>query len=122
MAYILADEGEHLQRALQLARIAESQAPNNPNILDTLGWIYYKQRSYELAINKLLGSLNINPDNPITNYHLGWAYYDTGRYEKAREYMKIALKLNPNFEGAQKARKYNWWIGILLFEKKFPKL
>ncbi|WP_169400735.1 tetratricopeptide repeat protein [Desulfobacter curvatus] len=104
MAYILADEGKDLQKALHLARIAESQVPNNPNILDTLGWIYYKQKSYELAITKLLDSLNINPDNPVTNYHLGWAYYDTGRYEKAREYMRIALKLNPNFEGAEKAR------------------
>ena len=104
MAYILANEGKHLQRALYLARIAELQAPNNPNILDTLGWIYYKQKSYDLAINKLLGSLNINPNNPLTNYHLGWAYYDTGKYEKARAYMKIALKLNPNFEGAEKAR------------------
>ncbi len=104
MAYILAQEGKDLQKALHLARIAESQAPKNPNILDTLGWIYYKQRSYELAIKTLLDSLTINPDNPVTNYHLGWAYYDTGRYEKAREYMKIALKLNPNFEGAVKAR------------------
>lgn len=105
LAYILANEGQHMQKALSLARIAETKHPDNPYILDTLGWVYYKQKSYDLAINKLEESLKRAPDNPITNYHLGWAFYDTGRYEQARQYMKKALELNPNFEGARKARE-----------------
>ncbi|MCG8549596.1 MAG: tetratricopeptide repeat protein [Desulfobacterales bacterium] len=105
LAYILANEGRNMQRALSLARIAETKYPDNPYILDTLGWVYYKQKSYDLAINKLEESLKRAPDNPITNYHLGWAFYDTGRYEQARQYMRKALELNPNFEGARKARE-----------------
>ncbi|WP_321491331.1 tetratricopeptide repeat protein [uncultured Desulfobacter sp.] len=105
LAYILANEGGQMQRALSLARIAEAKYPDNPYVLDTLGWVYYKQKAYDLAINKLEESLKMAPDNPITNYHLGWAYYDTGRYEQARQCMKKALKLNPDFEGARRARE-----------------
>ncbi len=104
LAYLLAEEGQHLQNALHLARIAESKDQLNPNYIDTLGWVYYKQKAYELAIHKLQKSLEINPDIPLTHYHLGWAYYDTGRYENARDQMRQALKLSSDFEGADKAR------------------
>ena len=104
LAYLLAEEGKDLQKALHLARIAESQAPNDPNVLDTLGWVYYKQKAYDLAIFKFLESIKINPNSPYPHLHLGWAYYDTGRFEKAREHMKIALNLNPDVKGGDKAR------------------
>ena len=104
LAYLLAEEGKELPKALHLARIAESQDPNNPNVLDTLGWVYYKQKAHELAIAKLTESIKINPDFALSHLHIGWAYYDTGRYEDARKHMKTALKLNPDLKGADKAR------------------
>ena len=104
LAYLLAEEGRELQKALHLARIAESQESSNPNYLDTLGWVYYKQKSYDLAINKLQESLKINQNSAVTNYHLGWAYYEMGKFEEARAQMRLSLKLDPDFVGSRKAR------------------
>jgi tetratricopeptide (TPR) repeat protein len=104
LAYLLAEEGKDLQKALHLALFAESQGPEDPNVLDTLGWVYYKQKAYDLAIYKLSESVKRNPGSALSHLHLGWAYYDTGRYEQAREHMKTALKLDPNFKGGKEAR------------------
>lgn len=104
LAYLLAEEGKDLQKALHLALFAESQGPEDPNVLDTLGWVYYKQKAYDLAIYKLSESVRRNPGSALSHFHLGWAYYDTGRYEQAREHMKTALKIDPNFKGAKEAR------------------
>ena len=43
MAYILAEEGKDLDQALTLAQRAKQQHPNEPNVADTMGWIYIKK-------------------------------------------------------------------------------
>ena len=104
LAFILAETNSSMYEALRLAKIARDKEPNNPDFLDTLGWIYYLQGSYDLALPLLEESVKINPQSPIANYHLGWAYYDKHQFEKARAHMKKALELNPDFKGAEKAR------------------
>jgi tetratricopeptide (TPR) repeat protein len=104
LAFMLAETNASIYEALRLAKTARDKEPNNPDFLDTLGWIYYLQGSYDMALSVLEESVEINPQNPIANYHLGWAYYDKKQFEKARVHMKKALELNPNFKGAEKAR------------------
>ena len=104
LAYLLAEGKSSLYEALRLAKIARDKDPKNPDYLDTLGWIYYLQGSYDLALRELEDSIDINPKNPVTHYHLGWAYYDTQKFEDARKHMKKALDLDPEFKGADKAR------------------
>nr|NJM02511.1 tetratricopeptide repeat protein [Desulfobacula sp.] len=104
LAYLLAEGKTSLYEALRLAKIARDKDPKNPDYLDTLGWIYYLQGSYDLAIRELEDSIDINPKNPVTHYHLGWAYYDTQKFEDARKHMRKALELDPEFKGADKAR------------------
>ena len=43
LAYIYAEEGTNLDMALQLATDAKQGLPDNPDVDDTLGWIYYKK-------------------------------------------------------------------------------
>ena len=50
LAWILAESGEELDRALQLAQSATATAPDAPELLDTLGWVHYKNNQPELAI------------------------------------------------------------------------
>ncbi|HKL81358.1 MAG TPA: tetratricopeptide repeat protein, partial [Desulfobacter sp.] len=104
LAFMLAETKSSMYEALRLAKTARDKEPNNPDFLDTLGWIYYLQGSYDMALPVLEESVKINPQNPIANYHLGWAYYDKKQFEKARAHMKKALELNPDFKGAEKAR------------------
>jgi len=104
LAFILAETKTSLYEALRLAKTARDKDPNNPDYLDTLGWIYYLQGSNDLALRELEESININPNNPVTHYHLGWAYYETRKYEEARTHMAKALELDPGFKYADKAR------------------
>ena len=104
LAYLLAESKSSLYEALRLAKVASEQDDKNSDYLDTLGWVYYLQGNYDLAIRKLEESLKLNPDNPISHFHLGWAYYDSQKYEEARKHMAKALELDPNFKGADEAK------------------
>jgi tetratricopeptide (TPR) repeat protein len=105
LAYMHAEAGTNLDVALGLAQTAKAGRPNDPDVSDTLGWIYYKRNLANLAIPPLEESLRANPSNALYQYHLGLAYLKEGRKDSAREALEKALKLQPNFDGASEARK-----------------
>ena len=105
LAWNYAEHGGDLDQALSLAQTARKQAPNDPEIADTLGWVYYKKSIFGLAILQFKDCLAKLPDNPLVLYHLGMAYYKNGDKDPARETLQQALQLNQNFPGAQEARK-----------------
>jgi tetratricopeptide (TPR) repeat protein len=105
LAFIYAEQGVNLDRALQLATAAKQGLPDNPDVDDTLGWIYYKKDMASVAIRPLEESLKRRPDTPEVLYHLGLAYAKTGDEAKAREALERALKLNPQFPGSDVARQ-----------------
>ncbi|MFO7754297.1 MAG: tetratricopeptide repeat protein, partial [Desulfobacteraceae bacterium] len=105
LAFILAEKETNLDRALKLARFARQKRPEDPNVLDTLGWVYYKKGSFGTAVSELEESLKINPDNPLARYHLGMCLYRSGKYEDARKQLKRALNIDPDFKGAHSAKE-----------------
>ncbi len=92
LAYRLADNNEGLDQALTLARKAKEKYPDDPRIMDTLGWVYYKRGLYANAITELHDSLKKMPENPEVNYHLGMAHYQNGDTDLARKYLNLARK------------------------------
>ena len=105
LAVIYAEQGTNLDMALQLAQTAKQGLPENPDVDDTLGWIYYKKDMANLAIRPLEESLKRRPDHPEVLYHLGLAYAKLGNEAKARESLERALKINPSFPGSDVARQ-----------------
>ena len=75
-----------------MAQKAVERFPNDPNIADTLGWIYYQRGEYERAYGQFQKLLDQKADNPIFNYHLGMVLYKQGRRQEAREYLEKALE------------------------------
>jgi len=53
LAWIYAERGERLQRALALAESARTRAPQNPAFLDTLGFVQLRRREYTAAVETL---------------------------------------------------------------------
>ena len=104
LAFLLADRNAELDRALKLASFARGKRSEDPDILDTLGWVYYKKGSFRSALSELEESLAIKPDNALACYHMGMALYQSGKYEEARTFLKKALNLDPSFKGAESAR------------------
>jgi tetratricopeptide (TPR) repeat protein len=105
LAWIYAESGGNLDMALQLAQIAKSQLPDQPEVNDTLGWIYHKKGLSSLAVPALLQSVEKDPKNAVYLYHLGMAYAGNGDKDKARAALEKALALDANFNGAAQARE-----------------
>lgn len=105
LAYIYAEDGANLDTALKLAQSARKELPENPEVGDTLGWVYYKRELPSLAVAPLEESVKQRPDNPQILYHLGMTYAKLNQKAKARETLERALKLSSDFPGADTARQ-----------------
>ena len=83
-----------------------SRNPDSPQILDTLGWIYYEKGLYDNAVALLKDSSEkLENREPTVLYHLGMAYHRSGRKVEARDALSKALALNKTFPGTNEARK-----------------
>jgi len=105
LAYLLALQDKDIDVALGLAQKAKEKQPDNPAIMDTLGWIYYKKGLYDAAIRELQGSAEKIPENASVRYHLGLAYNENGNKELAKKEFAEALRIDEEFEGSDNARK-----------------
>jgi FimV-like protein len=89
LAYIYAESGKNLDRALDLAQDAKAALPDTATVADTLGWVLYKRGIPSAAISYLKEAV-ANSDGDITVsgislHHLAQAYEADGDPEKARE-------------------------------------
>jgi tetratricopeptide (TPR) repeat protein len=105
LAGIISDEGEGLDRGLQLAQAAKRRLPDHPSVNDTLGWLYHQKGQSQMAIGPFEEAIQKVPDNAKYRYHLGAAYAATGNAAKAREALEKALELGSTFDGADEARR-----------------
>jgi tetratricopeptide (TPR) repeat protein len=100
LAYLLANHAptpENLDRALKLASEGLEDYPNDPRILDTVGWILCKKGDFAKGKHDLEKAIARTSQNPTTAYHLGWCEAKMGDVEKARESLKKALALKAEF-------------------------
>jgi len=104
-AWILAEKGSDLDKAMGYAQTAKSKEPKSLPITDTLGWVYLKKGIYTLAISNFNMCVKGEPKNPIYNFHLGLAYYKSGDKKNAKKYFGNSLKLKKDFDGSKRARE-----------------
>jgi len=97
------DFEKDLDRALALAKRAQTLRSGEPSIQDTLGWIYYRKGDVSQALEYLEKALAREPENPIFNYHMGMALYKSGRIIEAREKLAKAVEGNEKFSGREEA-------------------
>ena len=106
LAWNYAEHGGNLDIALTLAQKAREARGNDPSVADTLGWIYFKKKSYSTAIALFRESNEkFRERNPTVLYHLAQAYDKNGDEAAARQSVKKALALNTDFAESQNARK-----------------
>ena len=95
LGYTLADQTDRFDEAFELIQQALELRPNDPYILDSMGWVHYKLGDYELALKFLKNSIERRYD-PVTAAHLGEVYWVIGNKREARKIWKQAVKLNPD--------------------------
>ena len=96
LAYLIAEEGGDLDRALDLAQEAKAILPDNPNAADTLGWVLYKKELPSAAIGYLKEAVNGfdagDPHLALVRHHLALAYEAAGEPEHARQTLERAIR------------------------------
>jgi Flp pilus assembly protein TadD len=105
LAWLYVESGVNLDLALQLAQTAKAGMPTQPEVSDTLGWIYCRKGLLSQAIRELEETIQRDPLNPLYQYHLGVAYAKNGNRDKAKRALEAALRLRPDFEGAADATR-----------------
>ncbi len=103
LAWLLADSGGDLDRALALAKEAVRLDPQ-PAILDTLGYVHLKREEPKRAAAVFERALAAQPDAPSTRYHLGVALARLGDAEGASRAFRAALDAGA-FPEAEAARR-----------------
>lgn len=93
LAYTYAEDAANLSEAEALARKAHQLAPEDPFIMDTLGWVLYKQGRVKEAIPWLESAQSQQPTESIIADHLGDAYIQYRLPHKAKQMYQKAFEL-----------------------------
>ena len=104
LAYLYAEHNRNLDKAIELASIAQKKLPNDPNAADTLGWVYVRKGLATVGLRFLEMAVQKMPNDAQFRYHLGAAYAQLKDTDKAKVQLEQALKLDEKFEGSGAAR------------------
>jgi tetratricopeptide (TPR) repeat protein len=104
-AYFMAEDGGNLDQALEYSQEAVRKVPGNPDLLDTLAWVYTKRKNNDSAIEILDKLVRENPDRSSFHYHLGTALAQKGERAKAKAELALALAKRPAPDEAEKIRE-----------------
>lgn len=91
-------------RALATAEAAYKLAPQNPSIMDTLGWILVEKGDLKRALPVLEQAISRAPDANDIRYHLAFGLHKAGDKAKARKEIEQALANGKPFAQADDAR------------------
>jgi tetratricopeptide (TPR) repeat protein len=111
LAYILAETNTDMDRALTLIQKARGLAPRDPNVADTLGYIYIKKNLPDSALPLLNEVVSRHPGVVIWRYHLALALYQNGQGTEARKNLQTALQNRPSEEEKFKIEELMSQIG-----------
>lgn len=94
LGYTLADKTDRLQEAKGYIEKALSLKPDNPAILDSMGWVEFRLGNLPAALDYLQKAAKLNPDAEIAA-HLGEVLWQMGDKEQARKVWSAANDREP---------------------------
>jgi tetratricopeptide (TPR) repeat protein len=97
LGYMLADQTDRYQEALELLERAIAISPDDPAILDSLAWAQYKLGQYEESLSNLRKAFVNFPDHEVAS-HIGEVLWAMGRRDEARKVWADALVDRPDSE------------------------
>ena len=104
LAWMIAESKDpDLGEALRLAMTAKQQQPDDPHIIDTLGWVHYKRGSFGLARNEFTQAVQKQAEMPVLRYHLALALYGEGKKQEAIKELEKALAQDKPFQEKDEA-------------------
>ncbi len=95
LGYTLTVHTDRYDEALELIEKAFAIKPEDPAIIDSMGWIHFRLGNIEVAIEHLRKAYQMFPD-PEVAAHLGEALWAAGAQDEAREVWRNALDAAPD--------------------------
>jgi tetratricopeptide (TPR) repeat protein len=95
LGYLLTDQFDRHREARTYIQKALAMDPDNPAIIDSMGWVLFKLGEYESALDYLDRAYRLEPDPEIAA-HLVDVQWALGNREQALELLQTALEDNPD--------------------------
>lgn len=104
LGYTLANKTDRSEEALALITRANVLAPDDPAIIDSLGWVHYRMGNIQKSLKLLQRAYKSFPDHEVAA-HLGEVLWVQGNKEQAQGIWQEGLKQNPDSEIVNEAIK-----------------
>jgi len=104
LGYSFAERNMRLQEARKLIERALELAPEDYFIIDSLGWVLYREGNLQGAAEQLRRAYSGRPDAEI-GAHLGEVLWVMGERDEANRVLQESLKSSPDNETLQKTLK-----------------
>nr|WP_321467010.1 tetratricopeptide repeat protein [uncultured Desulfobulbus sp.] len=109
VAYSIAEQQnpskEDLEKAANLAGKAQIQSPGNPAVMDTMGWIAFKQGQLGEARAALTTALGSNTANPVFSYHLAMVLMGEKKLDEAKSLLENVVRAPGDFKERELAQE-----------------
>ncbi|MCP4132668.1 MAG: tetratricopeptide repeat protein [bacterium] len=110
LGYLYAERGIHIEQSLSLVRRALEIDPENGAYLDSLGWVYFQQKKFKLALEKLLKAERLldksKSSDAVVYDHIGDTYREMNQSQKALEYWEKSIKIEKSQKIQDKIKEY----------------
>ena len=93
LAYSWIEQGIKIEQSLEMLEKANNLKPNDPYIIDSLGWALFKLERYSDSKNYLQLAVKFLPADPVINDHYGDALWKNDNRIQARYYWNYVLNL-----------------------------
>ncbi|WP_051785722.1 tetratricopeptide repeat protein [Endozoicomonas numazuensis] len=104
LGYTLADRTDRFEEARALIEKAYALDKEDPAIMDSMGWIYYRLGNYQAALGYLKSAYAKYPDHEVAA-HLGEVLWALGRKEDAKALWDEALQKSPDSDVLKETRE-----------------
>ncbi len=106
LASYLSDYAPTSPNLARAAKMTESfSKSNNASLVDTVGWVAYKQGDYVKAKDSLLKAVELQPNALVSHYHLGMTYFKQNDKTKAVEELQKVVDAKVGFDGLETAKE-----------------
>ncbi len=95
LGYTLLIRTNRLDEAYELIQQALQLKPDDPAIIDSIGWALYRKGNYSAALARLEQAMSLMPDHEIAA-HLGEVLWVIGEHTKAKEIWVRGLEIRPD--------------------------
>jgi len=112
LAYSWIEKGIKVDQSLKMLEKANKLKPNDPYIIDSLGWALFKLKKYKDAKKYLQLAVELMPADSIVNDHYGDVLWKNGKKIQARYYWNYVLNLEKTKNDLKKSIKNKLMSGI----------